>query len=83
MFVTDAAYHFSTDSELLQDVSQFICCLNNKLISENVNFAKRIGFDVDPNAEYNAQLIEEINSYKSYDCWGIRPTILHKLFSTI
>ena len=68
MFVTDTNNSFTNNNELLQDVSQFICCLNNKLISQNVNFAKRIGFDVDPNAEFNAQLIEEINSYKSYDC---------------
>ena len=36
---------FTLDHDALFDVSQFISCLYNKLISENDSFAKTIGFD--------------------------------------
>ena len=64
--VIDYFNQFSTNNELLTEVSQFIVCLNNKMVSQNVNFAKRTGlntFDA-----FVEQLTEEINEYKVYDC---------------
>ena len=63
--VTDNHNLFTNNSELLQDVSQFILSLNNKLISQNVNFMKSIG--VDTLTDFNQQLILECEEYKCYD----------------
>ena len=63
--VTDTQNLFTTNDELLQDVSQFILSLNSKLISQNVNFMKSIG--VDTLTDFNQQLISECEEYKCYD----------------
>lgn len=62
MFVTDAAYHFSNNSELLQDVSQFNIQCRNMLLSANIKYATQPAIE-----SFNAQLVEEIDCYKSYD----------------
>ena len=67
--ITDTNNIFSTNNEVLTEISQFNNALSNKLISENENFAKRIGFDVDPFESYNELLRQEIDEYKVYDCW--------------
>ena len=64
--VIDHFNQFSTNNELLTEVSQFIVCLNNKMISENVNFAKRTGLNTFDT--FVDQVTEEINEYKVYDC---------------
>jgi len=61
MFVTDAAYNFSTDSELLQDVSQFNLHCRNMLISANDEYNSEQLYS------FYSQLLEEINCYKAYD----------------
>ena len=63
--VTDYNNYFTTDNDLLQTVSQFILSLNNKLISQNVNFMESIG--VDTLTDFNQQLIIECEEYKCYD----------------
>ena len=63
--VTDNHNLFTNNSELLQDVSQFILSLNSKLISQNVNFMKSIG--VDTFTDFNQQLLLECEEYKCYD----------------
>ncbi|AIX33336.1 hypothetical protein Syn7803US52_64 [Synechococcus phage ACG-2014f] len=63
--VTDYNNYFTTDNDLLQTVSQFILSLNNKLISQNVNFMESIG--VDTLTDFNQQLILECEEYKCYD----------------
>ncbi len=62
MFVTDTANAFSTDSELLQDVTQFNIQCRNMLLSANAKYATHPGIE-----PFQAQLVEEINCYKSYD----------------
>ena len=61
MFVTDAAYNFSTDSELLQDVSQFNLHCRNMIISANDKYNSEQLYS------FYSQLLEEINCYKAYD----------------
>ncbi len=63
--VTDNQNLFTTNDELLQDVSQFILSLNSKLISMNENFMKSIG--VETFTDFNHQLILECEEYKCYD----------------
>ncbi|AIX28916.1 hypothetical protein Syn7803C10_63 [Synechococcus phage ACG-2014f] len=63
--VIDTENYFTTDNDLLQTVSQFILSLNNKLISQNVNFMESIG--VDTLTDFNQQLILECEEYKCYD----------------
>ena len=57
---------FTTNNDLLIEVSQFVNCLSNKILSENINFQRDIG--INTLDSFNAQLIEEINEYKVYDC---------------
>ena len=64
--VVDYANLFVKDNELLQDISQFILGLNNKIISENVQFSQVVG--IDALDDYNQQLIAECDEYKVYDC---------------
>lgn len=59
---------FTLDHDALFDVSQFISCLYNKLISENDSFAKTIGFDPVTFDSYREMWIEDLNAYKVYDC---------------
>ena len=63
---TDHNNLFIKNNELLTEISQFINCLNNKILSENINFQRTVG--IDTLYDFNAQLIEEINEYKVYDC---------------
>ena len=64
--VTDHANLFTKDNDLLIEVCQFVSNLNNKIISENVIFQRTVGINTFD--DFNAQLIEEINEYKVYDC---------------
>ena len=70
---------FIKNNELLTEISQFINCLNNKILSENINFQRTVG--IDTLDDFNAQLIEEINEYKVYDCWGDFPSSLTQTHS--
>ena len=63
--VTDHNNFFTNNNDLLQEVSQFILGLNNKVISENENFMKCVG--INTLDDYNQQLIQEIEEYKCYD----------------
>ena len=63
---TDHNNFFTTNNDLLIEVCQFINTINNKILSENINFQRNLG--IDTLDSYNAQLIEEINEYKVYDC---------------
>jgi len=65
MMVIDTQNVFTNNDDVLQEVSQFILSLNNKLISQNVNFMKSIG--VDTYTDFNQQLILECEEYKCYD----------------
>ena len=56
------------DHEGLIEVSQFISCLTNKLIAQNDDFVKAIGFESDPFDATREQMIEELRAYKVYDC---------------
>ena len=64
--VIDHFNQFTKNNDLLLEVCQFITCLNNKVLSENISFQRSVG--IDTLDSYNAQLIEEINEYKVYDC---------------
>ena len=64
--VVDYNNQFSTNNELLTEVSQFINCVNNKVLSENINFQRTVG--ITSLDSFNALLTEEINEYKVYDC---------------
>ena len=59
---------FTLDHDALFDVSQFISCLNNKLIAQNDDFAKTIGFSPETFETFREQMIEELRAYKVYDC---------------
>ena len=61
MFVTDSANNFSTDSELLQEVSQFQLQCRNMIISANDKYNSEQLYS------FYSQLLEEINCYKAYD----------------
>ena len=59
---------FTLDHDALFDVSQFVSCLNNKLIACNDDFAKQIGFNPVTFESFREQMIEELRAYKVYDC---------------
>ena len=63
--VTDYNNFFTNNNDLLQEVSQFILSLNNKMISQNEDFMESIG--VDTLTDFNQQLILECEEYKCYD----------------
>jgi len=63
--VTDHAQLFTKDNDLLVEVCQFITCLDNKILSENENFQRKMG--INTLDSFNALLTEEINEYKVYD----------------
>ena len=63
---TDHNNLFTKNNDLLIEVCQFINNINNKVLSENINFAREVG--VTSLDSYNALLLEEINEYKVYDC---------------
>ena len=59
---------FTLDHDALFDVSQFLSCLYNKLISQNDDFAKTVGFDPVTFDAFRDLWIEDLNAYKVYDC---------------
>ena len=63
---TDHNNLFIKNNELLIEVSQFINCVNNKILSQNINFQREVG--ITSLDSFNALLTEEINEYKVYDC---------------
>jgi len=63
MFVTDNENAFSTNSELLQEVTQFNIQCRNMIISSNDKYNSEQLYS------FYSQLLEEINCYKSYDVW--------------
>ena len=63
--VTDYNNFFTSNNDLLQEVSQFILSLNNKMISQNEDFMKSVG--IDTLTDFNQQLILECEEYKCYD----------------
>ena len=63
---TDYNNFFTNNNDLLIEVCQFVNNINNKVLSENIKFQRELG--IDTLDSYNAQLIEEINEYKVYDC---------------
>ena len=62
----DQEYIFTTDNDILVEVSQFIVCLSNKILSQNINMAKDLG--ITSLDSFNALLTQEIDEYKVYDC---------------
>lgn len=62
----DQEFIFTTDNDILVEVSQFISCLSNKILSENINMTRSLG--IDSLDSFNAQLEEEIREYKVYEC---------------
>ena len=63
--VTDYNNFFTKDNDLLQEVSQFILGLNNKLISQNEDFQRSTG--INTLDSFNESLIAECEEYKCYD----------------
>ena len=66
----DQEYIFTTDNDILIEVSQFIVCLSNKILSQNINMAKDLG--ITSLDSFNALLTQEIDEYKVYDCWSLK-----------
>ena len=66
----DQEYIFTTDNDILVEVSQFIVCLSNKILSQNINMAKDLG--ITSLDSFNALLTQEIDEYKVYDCWSLK-----------
>ena len=62
----DQEYIFTTNNDILVEVSQFIVCLSNKILSQNINMAKDLG--ITSLDSFNALLTQEIDEYKVYDC---------------
>ena len=56
----DQEFIFTTDNDILVEVSQFISCVTNKILSSNAGYAQL--------DDFNAQLEEELREYKVYDC---------------
>ena len=63
--VTDYNNFFTKDNDLLQEVSQFILSLNNKMISQNEDFQRSTG--INTLDSFNESLIAECEEYKCYD----------------
>ena len=66
MFVTDTDNKFSSNSELLQEVSQFNIQCRNMIISHNDKYNSEQLYS------FYSQLLEEINCYKAYDVWVVK-----------
>ena len=62
----DQEYIFTTNNDILVEVSQFIVCLSNKILSQNINMAKDLG--ITSLDSFNALLTQELDEYKVYDC---------------
>ena len=57
---------FTTNNEILVEVSQFISCVSNKILSQNINMARDLG--ITSLDSFNALLTQELDEYKVYDC---------------
>ena len=66
--IRDLSNLYTTNANLLFEIAQFRVQLNNTLISQNENMVKNLGLDNDLFADFNAQVLEEINEYKVYEC---------------
>lgn len=62
----DQEFIFTTNNDILVEVSQFISCMSNKILSQNINMQRNLGITCLDS--FNAQLEEEIREYKVYDC---------------
>ena len=62
----DQEFIFTTDNDILVEVSQFISCVSNKILSQNINMSRDLG--ITSLDDFNALLVEEIKEYKVYDC---------------
>ena len=62
----DQEFIFTTNNEILVEVSQFISCLSNKILSENINMTRSLG--ITSLDSFNALLTQELDEYKVYDC---------------
>lgn len=68
--IRDLSNLYTINANLLYEIAQFRVQLNNRLISDNENTVKNLGLDNDIFSDFNAQVLEEINSYKVYECWS-------------
>ena len=62
----DQEFIFTTDNDILVEVSQFISCVSNKILSQNINMQRDLG--INSLDSFNALLTQELNEYKVYDC---------------
>ncbi len=62
----DQEFIFTTDNDILVEVSQFISCLSNKILSQNINMQRDLG--ITSLDSFNALLTQELDEYKVYDC---------------
>ena len=62
----DNEFVFTTNNEILVEVSQFISCVSNKILSQNINMARDLG--ITSLDSFNALLTQELDEYKVYDC---------------
>ena len=62
----DQEFIFTTDNDILVEVSQFISCVSNKILSQNINMSRDLG--IDSLDSFNALLTQELEEYKVYDC---------------
>jgi len=65
--VCDYMNLFTKDNDLLTEVCQFNVQLMNSFISSNKSFVIDMEMTNDPFADFEQQLLEEINEYKVYD----------------
>ena len=62
----DQEFIFTTNNDILVEVSQFISCVSNKILSQNINMARDLG--ITSLDSFNALLTQELDEYKVYDC---------------
>ena len=62
----DQEFIFTTNNDILVEVSQFISCLSNKILSENINLTRELG--ITSLDDFNALLTQELEEYKVYEC---------------
>lgn len=62
----DQEYIFTTNNDILVEVSQFIVCVSNKILSQNINMSRELG--ITSLDSFNDLLTQEIDEYKVYDC---------------
>ena len=62
----DQEFIFTTNNDILVEVSQFISCVSNKILSQNINMQRDLG--INSLDSFNALLTQELDEYKVYDC---------------